>query len=70
MNAKSGAATHVKSRLPARPAEQRAGGPDGNIRCKFCDHGLLPGEVFTNPRQCCKEGFLADAASIAKEKWP
>lgn len=67
---KSGAVPSVQSRLPARAAAQRAAGPDDRVRCKFCDQGLFPGEVFTNPRQCCKDGFLADAAAIAKEKWP
>ncbi len=63
-------APSVQRRPPARPAEQRSGGPDNKIRCMFCDQGVLPGEVFETPRQCCKAGFLADAEWIAKERWP
>jgi hypothetical protein len=45
-------------RIQPRAADDRV--PDIHVRCRFCDSGLLPGEVFDKPRECCEQGRKAD----------
>ncbi len=64
-DAKSGAVEHV--RPPARNAEERGSGPDRLARCSFCDQGVLPGEVWDKPRECCERGHSSDVSFMAAE---